>query len=65
VLPGDALQVSLTADEAAQMSEADLARRRAELGLDRPAVGALRDWLSNAARGDSAGPSSARPMWPR
>jgi peptide/nickel transport system permease protein len=52
VLPGDALQVSLTADEAAQMSEADLARRRAELGLDRPAAVRYVDWLTHAARGD-------------
>jgi peptide/nickel transport system permease protein len=52
VLPGDALQVSLTADEAAQMSEDDLARRRAELGLDRPAAVRYLDWLGNAVRGD-------------
>lgn len=52
VLPGDALQVSLTADEAAQMSEDDFARRRAELGLDRPAVVRYGDWLLNAVRGD-------------
>lgn len=52
VLPGDALQVSLTADEAAQMSEADFARRRAELGLDRPAPVRYADWLQAAARGD-------------
>jgi peptide/nickel transport system permease protein len=52
VLPGDALQVSLTADEAAQMSEADFARRRAELGLDRPAPVRYADWLLHAAGGD-------------
>ena len=52
VLPGDALQVSLTADEAAQMSAADLARRRAELGLDRPAAIRYADWLFSALRGD-------------
>jgi len=52
VLPGDALQVSLTADEASQMSEADLARRRAELGLDRPAAVRYGDWLFAAMRGD-------------
>ena len=52
VLPGDALQVSLTADEAAQMSEADLSKRRAELGLDRPAVVRYGDWLLHALRGD-------------
>jgi peptide/nickel transport system permease protein len=52
VLPGDALQVSLTADEAAQMSVDDLAKRRAELGLDRPAAVRYFDWLRNALRGD-------------
>ena len=52
VLPGDALQVSLTADEASQMTEEDLARRRAELGLDRPAAVRYRDWLLAAVRGD-------------
>jgi peptide/nickel transport system permease protein len=52
VLPGDALQVSLTADEAAQMSEQDLARRRVELGLDRPALVRYGDWLFSALRGD-------------
>ena len=52
VLPGDALQVSLTADEAAQMTEEDLARRRAELGLDRPAAVRYGDWLLGAVRGD-------------
>jgi peptide/nickel transport system permease protein len=52
VLPGDALQVSLTSDEAAQMSQADLDRRRAELGLDRPAAVRYGDWLFSAMRGD-------------
>jgi peptide/nickel transport system permease protein len=52
VLPGDALQVSLTADEASQMTEADFAKRRAELGLDRPAPARYLSWLAAAARGD-------------
>lgn len=52
VLPGDALQVSLTADEASQMSEADFAKRRAELGLDRPAPVRYASWLAHAAQGD-------------
>ena len=52
VLPGDALQVSLTADEAAQMTEDDLAKRRAELGLDRPAAVRYSEWLLAAVRGD-------------
>ncbi|MBI2740552.1 MAG: ABC transporter permease [Rhodospirillales bacterium] len=52
VLPGDALQVSLTADEAAQMSAEDFARRRAELGLDRPASIRYLTWLAGAVHGD-------------
>jgi peptide/nickel transport system permease protein len=52
VLPGDALQVSLTNDEAAIMTEADLDARRRELGLDRPALVRYRDWLLGAVRGD-------------
>lgn len=52
VLPGDALQVSLTADEAAQMTEDDLAKRRAELGLDRPAAARYGEWLLAALQGD-------------
>ncbi len=52
ILPGDALQVSLTADEAAQMTEDDFARRRAELGLDRPAPARYAGWLLAAAKGD-------------
>lgn len=36
VLPGDALDVSLSADELANMPPEMLARRKAELGLDRP-----------------------------
>ena len=36
VLPGDALDVSLSADELASMPPEVLARRKAELGLDRP-----------------------------
>jgi peptide/nickel transport system permease protein len=52
VLPGDALQVSLTADEAAEMSEEDFARRRAELGLDRPAAVRYAGWFLAAAQGD-------------
>jgi len=52
ILPGDALQVSLTADEAAQMTEADFERKRAELGLDRPPVVRYVGWLAGAVRGD-------------
>jgi peptide/nickel transport system permease protein len=52
VLPGDALQVSLTSDEAAQMTAEDFARRRAELGLDRPAAVRYAEWLYGVVRGD-------------
>jgi peptide/nickel transport system permease protein len=38
VLPGDALDVSLSADELAHMPPEVLARRKAELGLDRPVL---------------------------
>jgi peptide/nickel transport system permease protein len=52
VLPGDALAVSLTSDEAAQMTQQDLDRRRHELGLDRPAVVRYAEWLYGAVHGD-------------
>ncbi len=38
VLPGDALDVSLSGDELANMPPEVLARRKAELGLDRPVL---------------------------
>ncbi len=52
VLPGDALEVSLTADEIAMMNPEDLARKRQELGLDKPAPVRYWQWLSGAVRGD-------------
>jgi peptide/nickel transport system permease protein len=52
VLPGDALEVSLTSEELSLMTHEDLDRRRAELGLDRPAALRYLSWLGNAARGD-------------
>lgn len=52
VLPGDALQVSLTADEAALMKPEELAAKRRELGLDRPAPVRYFEWLGRAMRGD-------------
>ena len=52
ILPGDALQVSLTNDEASMMSQDDLDARRRELGLDRPPLVRYRDWLAGALRGD-------------
>jgi peptide/nickel transport system permease protein len=57
--------VSLTADEASQMSDADLAKKRAELGLDRPAVVRYFDWLAHAARGDFGKTIIARRTWRR
>ena len=36
VLPGDALTATIPEDELAFMSDADLARMRTELGLDKP-----------------------------
>jgi len=52
VLPGDALQVSLTSDEASMMSAEDLDRKRRELGLDRPATVRYAEWLAGAVHGD-------------
>lgn len=52
VLPGDALEVSLTSEELSLMSEAELDRRREELGLNRPAAVRYVSWLSHAVRGD-------------
>lgn len=52
VLPGDALEVSLTADEIAMMHPEDLARKRRELGLDKPAPLRYVEWLTGAVRGE-------------
>lgn len=52
VLPGDALEVSLTSDELAMMTPQDLAQKRHELGLDRPALMRYTEWLKNAVHGD-------------
>lgn len=52
VLPGDALEVSLTADEIALMNPEDLERKRRDLGLDRPAPVRYLEWLGGALRGD-------------
>lgn len=52
VLPGDALEVSLTSEELALMTHEDLDRRRAELGLDRPAALRYLSWLGHAVQGD-------------
>lgn len=52
VLPGDALEVSLTSEELSLMSEAELDQRRQALGLDRPAAVRYVSWLGRAVRGD-------------
>lgn len=52
VLPGDALEVSLTSDELALMTPEDMALRRHELGLDRPAIVRYTEWLRHVVRGD-------------
>ena len=52
VLPGDALDVSLSADEISQMPPAQLAKMKHELGLDRPAYERLGEFLLGAARLD-------------
>ncbi len=52
ILPGDALDVSLTDDDLAVLTPAQLAEMRAALGLDRPAAVRYVDWLSGALVGD-------------
>ncbi|GAA4161802.1 ABC transporter permease [Shinella granuli] len=52
VLPGDALDVSLTDDDLAVLTPEQLAEMRAELGLDRPAAVRYLSWLSGALVGD-------------
>jgi peptide/nickel transport system permease protein len=52
VLPGDALDVSLSADELAMMPPEVLARRKAELGLDRPVLERYLGFLGGLARFD-------------
>jgi peptide/nickel transport system permease protein len=52
VLPGDALDVSLTDDDLAVLTPEQLAAMRAELGLDRPAIVRYLEWLSGALVGD-------------
>jgi len=45
VLPGDALTASMPVDILATMTSEELARRRAELGLDRPHLVQFAEWL--------------------
>lgn len=52
VLPGDALDVSLSADEISQMPAAKLAAMKHELGLDRPAHERLGEFLLGVAHLD-------------
>ena len=52
VLPGDALDVSLSADELSTIPPQRLAEMKRELGLDRPAAERFAAFVSDAARGD-------------
>jgi peptide/nickel transport system permease protein len=52
ILPGDALDMTLTADEMSAMPPEALERKRQELGLDRPAVERLGAFLHDMARFD-------------
>lgn len=52
VLPGDALDVSLSADEIAMISPERLAERKRELGLDRPVLERLGAFISGAVQFD-------------
>lgn len=52
ILPGDALDMTLSADEISAMSPEALARKKSELGLDRPAAERLGLFLFNMARLD-------------
>lgn len=49
VLPGDALDVSMSADELAMMPPQRLAMMKAELGLNRPVLTRLTEFLGNLA----------------
>ena len=52
VLPGDALDVYLSSDDLAVMSEADIEEMRQRFGLDRPAWVRFWEWFSGAIFGD-------------
>lgn len=52
VLPGDALDVFLTADDLATMDQEDIEELRREFGLDKPAVVRFWDWFSGVMVGD-------------
>lgn len=52
VLPGDALDVYLTADDLAVMDDADIEEMRRNLGLDKPAWARFWEWFSGIMVGD-------------
>lgn len=52
VMPGDALDVTLSSDEIAHISPERLAQMKYELGLDRPPMERLGTFLANAVQGD-------------
>ncbi len=52
VLPGDALDVTLSADEISMMSPERMAERKRELGLDRPVLERLTGFLAGVIRFD-------------
>ena len=52
VLPGDALDVYLTADDLAAMDQHDIDEMRHDFGLDRPAWVRFWDWFSGVLVGD-------------
>jgi peptide/nickel transport system permease protein len=64
VLPGDALDVSLSAEELSMIPPARLAAMKAELGLDRPALERFGEFLAGAVRGDFGRTLVSRaPVW--
>jgi len=52
VLPGDALEVSLRAEELAVLTNEQLDAMRRELGLDRPAWKRYAEWIGGAVQGN-------------
>jgi len=52
VLPGDALDVFLTADDLLTMEPEQIEALRRDFGLDKPAIWRFIQWLSGAAAGD-------------
>ena len=52
ILPGDALDVYLTADDLSVMDENDIEAMRRQFGLDKPAWVRFWDWFSGVLVGD-------------